>query len=75
MNLVLYVVTEDINKDELKQFIAEKLGKIAIPKDVICVKELPKTRTGKIMRRVLRAKLLNQEIGDISNIENPNAIE
>ncbi|RMF29624.1 MAG: AMP-dependent synthetase, partial [Candidatus Nitrosothermus koennekii] len=55
--IILYVVKKDhVSKEELKRYIASKVGKIAMPKEVIFVNELPKTRTGKIMRRVLRAK-------------------
>ncbi len=74
-SIILYIVTNNVSKDELKQFIADRLGKIVVPKDIIYVKELPKTRTGKIMRRVLRAKFLNQGLGDLSNIENPSSID
>ncbi len=73
-SIILYVVG-DASKEELKQFIVNRLGKIAMPKDIIFVKELPKTRTGKIMRRILRAKFLNKELGDLSNIEDPNVVE
>lgn len=74
-SIILYVVANNISKEQLNQFIANRLGKIVIPKDIIFVNELPKTRTGKIMRRLLKAKFLNQELGDLSSIENPNAIK
>ncbi|HIH67926.1 MAG TPA: AMP-dependent synthetase, partial [Candidatus Nitrosotenuis sp.] len=48
-----------------------KIGKLAKPKLVYIISEMPKTRTGKVMRRLLRAKLLGQDLGDISGLENP----
>jgi acetyl-CoA synthetase len=54
---------------ELKQHVREELSPIAIPGDIEFVPSLPKTRSGKIMRRVLKAKELGVEPGDISTLE------
>ncbi len=56
-------------EDELKKQVADQLGAIARPEEVHFVESLPKTRSGKIMRRVLRAQALGQDLGDISTLE------
>lgn len=66
--------SEDIRK-ELKDQVVSQLGKAMRPKEIKFVKELPKTRNEKIMRRVIRAVYLHQEPGDISALENPQAID
>ncbi|WP_454061690.1 acetate--CoA ligase [Candidatus Nitrospira salsa] len=53
----------------LQDHVLHELGKIAVPKEVEIVTSLPKTRSGKIMRRVLKAKELGQDPGDISTLE------
>lgn len=55
--------------------VAIELGKPLKPRDVRFVDTLPKTRTAKIMRRVIRAVYLGKELGDISSLEDPAAIE
>jgi len=54
---------------ELKHHVRVELSPIAIPGDIEFVTSLPKTRSGKIMRRVLKAKELGVEPGDISTLE------
>ena len=54
---------------ELKNHVKQELGKIGTPQDIEIVPSLPKTRSGKIMRRVLKAKELGQNLGDISTLE------
>ncbi len=54
---------------ELKNHVSEVLGPIAKPEKVIFVDSLPKTRSGKIMRRVLKARALGQDEGDLSTLE------
>jgi acetyl-CoA synthetase len=54
---------------ELKNHVQQELGKIATPREIDIVSSLPKTRSGKIMRRVLKAKELGQDPGDISTLE------
>jgi acetyl-CoA synthetase len=53
----------------LKAHVLKELGKIAVPQEIEIVSSLPKTRSGKIMRRVLKAKELGQDPGDISTLE------
>jgi acetyl-CoA synthetase len=53
----------------IKDQVKAELGKIAVPSEIDIVPSLPKTRSGKIMRRVLKAKELGQDPGDISTIE------
>jgi acetyl-CoA synthetase len=53
----------------MKDQVLKELGKIAVPQEIEVVPSLPKTRSGKIMRRVLKAKELGQDPGDISTIE------
>ncbi len=55
---------------EIMNFIRKKLSPLAMPQEIEFVDSLPKTRSGKIMRRVLRAKEWGEEIGDISTLEN-----
>ena len=55
--------------ESIKEQVRHELGKIAVPSEVDIVTSLPKTRSGKIMRRVLKAKELGQDPGDISTIE------
>ena len=56
-------------KKEIQNTVREILGPIAIPEEIEFVEKLPKTRSGKIMRRVLRAKELGLEVGDLSTLE------
>jgi acetyl-CoA synthetase len=53
----------------LMEHVGKELGKIAVPRAIDVVPSLPKTRSGKIMRRVLKAKELGQDPGDISTLE------
>jgi acetyl-CoA synthetase len=53
----------------IKDHVLKELGKIAVPSEIDIVSSLPKTRSGKIMRRVLKAKELGQDPGDLSTIE------
>lgn len=57
-------------EDELKAHVAHEMGPIARPEKIDFVSSLPKTRSGKIMRRVLKAQALGQDVGDISTLEN-----
>jgi acetyl-CoA synthetase len=54
---------------EIMNFIRKKLSPLAMPQEIEFVDKLPKTRSGKIMRRVLRAKEWGEEIGDVSTLE------
>ncbi len=65
----------DALREELKRLVVEKLGKAFAPERVQFVKELPKTRNAKILRRAVRAVALGKDPGDLSNLENPQALE
>jgi acetyl-CoA synthetase len=56
-------------EEELKGHVAHEMGPIARPEKINFVGTLPKTRSGKIMRRVLKAQALGQDVGDISTLE------
>jgi acetyl-CoA synthetase len=60
---------------DLVNLIIKELGKPLKPKEIKFTVALPKTRNAKIMHRVIRAAYLEQDIGDISNIEDQNAVE
>jgi acetyl-CoA synthetase len=55
---------------EIMNFIRKKLSPLAMPQEIEFVDSLPKTRSGKIMRRILHAKEWGEEIGDTSTLEN-----
>jgi acetyl-CoA synthetase len=62
--------------DELRQWVAKEIGAIAKPKDIRFGENLPKTRSGKIMRRLLRSIAKGEEITqDVSTLENPAILE
>jgi len=79
--IVAYVVLKegvepsDELKEELREHVAKEMGRIARPDEIWFVNDLPKTRSGKIMRRVIRAKALGQDVGDVSTLANPEAVE
>ena len=54
----------------IMNFIRKKLSPLAMPQEIEFVDGLPKTRSGKIMRRVLKAKEWGEEVGDLSTLEN-----
>jgi acetyl-CoA synthetase len=60
---------------ELADRVAQAMGKALKPERVLFVRDLPKTRSAKIMRRVIRAAFLGREPGDISSLENPDAVK
>ena len=62
-------------RSELIQTIKEGVGPIATPQQIYFVSKLPKTRSGKIMRRLLKSIASNDEIGDISTLEDGSAVE
>lgn len=55
---------------EIMNFIRKKLSPVAMPQKIEFMEQLPKTRSGKILRRLLKAKEWGEEIGDISSLEN-----
>jgi acetyl-CoA synthetase len=60
---------------ELKHLIAAEMGKPLQPERVLFVPALPKTRNGKVMRRVIRAAYLHENAGDLTALDNPAAVE
>ncbi len=61
--------------DEVKSLVREKLGKPFEPKYVVAVRDLPRTRSGKILRRVIRGMIRGWELRDESILENPESLK
>ena len=61
-------------RDELRNFVAEKIGAIAKPDDILFSADLPKTRSGKIMRRLLRDIAEGRALGDTTTLADPNVV-
>jgi acetyl-CoA synthetase len=59
---------------ELKAFVGEKIGAIAKPDDILFSADLPKTRSGKIMRRLLRDIAEGRALGDTTTLADPNVV-
>jgi acetyl-CoA synthetase len=68
-------VPSDELRAELVKHIRTTIGPIATPEAVIIVNKLPKTRSGKIMRRILKAVLLGAPIGDVSTLEDEASVD
>jgi acetyl-CoA synthetase len=62
-------------RERLIDLVGERLGKAFRPEQVFFVNALPRTRSQKIVRRAIRAAALNEDPGDLSSVENPQAIE
>lgn len=60
---------------EIRNWVRKTIGPVATPSEVHFVHSLPKTRSGKIMRRVIRAVALNMPIGDLSTLEDEASVE
>jgi acetyl-CoA synthetase len=80
--IVAFVTLEgddDEGSDELEQAIrdhvAKRIGKFARPKQLIWTADLPKTRSGKIMRRLLRDIAEGRELGDVTTLKEPGVME
>ena len=67
--------SEDVLRAELIQTVRNGIGPIATPHQIYFVTKLPKTRSGKIMRRVLKAIASNEKVGDISTLEDGAAVK
>lgn len=65
----------DALRDELKERIAQEMGKPLVPEAIRFVSAVPKTRNAKIMRRVIKAAWLGESPGDLTALENPEAVE
>jgi acetyl-CoA synthetase len=62
-------------RQELRSLVAKALGKPLVPREILFVSDLPKTRNAKVMRRMIRAAYLGQDAGDTSSLVNPEAVE
>jgi len=60
---------------ELRAHVTKEIGAIAKPRQILVVAELPKTRSGKIMRRLLRDVAENREVGDVSTLADSSVME
>ena len=60
--------------EEIRARVAERIGKFARPKRVIWAADLPKTRSGKIMRRLLRDVAEGRELGDVTTLRDPGVM-
>jgi acetyl-CoA synthetase len=61
--------------EELRNHVAQKIGPIAKPANIVFTPELPKTRSGKIMRRLLRDVAENRALGDTTTLADPTVVE
>ena len=59
---------------ELRNHVAKQIGAIAKPRQILVVAELPKTRSGKIMRRLLKDVAENRQVGDATTLADPNVM-
>jgi len=69
------IVASDKLRKELREHVGNEMGKIARPDEIWFVTDVPKTRSGKIMRRIIRSKALGKEVGDTSTLANPEAVD
>ncbi|MGH2987296.1 MAG: acetate--CoA ligase, partial [Solirubrobacterales bacterium] len=60
---------------EIREHVARKIGKLARPKRVVWADDLPKTRSGKIMRRLLRDIAEGRELGDVTTLRDPDVVK
>ena len=68
------VASSDILADELKEHVVKKIGPIARPDQILFAADLPKTRSGKIMRRLLRDIAEGKALGDTTTLADPNVV-
>jgi acetyl-CoA synthetase len=59
---------------EIREHVAKRIGKLARPKRIIWADDLPKTRSGKIMRRLLRDIAEGRELGDVTTLRDPDVM-
>jgi acetyl-CoA synthetase len=67
--------TGDELVQELRNHVAKEIGAIAKPRQIMIVAELPKTRSGKIMRRLLKDVAENREVGDVTTLADSNVMD
>ena len=68
------IAASDALKNELKQHVVGKIGAIARPDDIFFAAELPKTRSAKIMRRLLRDIAEGRILGDTTTLADPSVL-
>jgi acetyl-CoA synthetase len=79
--IVAYVTLKGTNEgsvemlNELREHVGHKIGAIAKPANIVFTPELPKTRSGKIMRRLLRDMAEQRELGDTTTLADPTVVE
>lgn len=79
--IVAFVILKDgnepseANQQELSQHVVEKIGAIARPKQIIFTADVPKTRSGKIMRRLLRDVAEGRALGDVTTLADPGVVD
>jgi len=61
-------------RDDLREFVAQKIGALARPDEILFSADLPKTRSGKIMRRLLRDIAENRTLGDTTTLADQNVV-
>jgi acetyl-CoA synthetase len=66
--------TDDLVND-IREHVAKRIGKLARPKRIIWADDLPKTRSGKIMRRLLRDIAEGKELGDVTTLRDPDVMQ
>ena len=70
------VEPSDALRDEVRASVTQALGPALKPESVLFVSQLPKTRNGKVLRRLIRARHLGKaDLGDLSSLESPDALE
>ena len=69
-----FTPSEKLRKD-IEDYIRKTIGSIAVPGLILFVSKLPKTRSGKIMRRVIKAIVTESEIGDLSTLEDEASVD
>jgi len=79
--IVLFVILkegykpDEKSKEQIIESIRIQIGPIATPKEIYFVTKLPKTRSGKIMRRILKAIIQDKPVGDITTLEDEASVE
>ncbi len=68
-------IADDELKKALNSLVAQKIGKFALPEKIIFSSDLPKTRSGKIMRRILRDIAEGKALGNLSTLADPSVVE
>ena len=66
---------DESTEQAIREHVAQRIGKLARPKRIIWADDLPKTRSGKIMRRLLRDIAEGNELGDVSTLREPGVMD